>query len=161
MGIFDNLKKFLKKTRWGRKYSKDVCVSSSEIKAEKGQPYHEVNLKKYSQILFFCALFQSIWFAHIYSNKKETSGLCTWHQASYYIFESCCISMTNKNSNTLSSGCVPQPKTKIICNIEKSRYIYNFLLVLLYFRLGIFHQYLKLNSPLRFWIWLFVLLGWP
>ena len=31
---------------------RNVCVSSSEIKAEKEQPDHEVNLKKYSQILF-------------------------------------------------------------------------------------------------------------
>ena len=79
--------KVLEKDPVGSKVlERNVCVSSSEIKAEKEQPDHEVNLKKYSQILFF-ALYFIKYNLHIYAPiKKETSGLCTWHQASYYIF---------------------------------------------------------------------------
>ena len=79
--------KVLEKDPVGSKVlERNVCVSSSEIKAEKEQPDHEVNLKKYSQILFF-ALYFIKYNLHIYAPiKKETSGLCTWYQASYYIF---------------------------------------------------------------------------
>ena len=79
--------KVLEKDPVGSKVlERNVCVSSSEIKAEKEQPDHEVNLKKYSQILFF-ALYFIQYNLHIYAPiKKETSGLCTWYQASYYIF---------------------------------------------------------------------------
>ena len=74
------------------------------------------NIHKYC----FFALYLDQYNLHTYAPiKKETSGLYTWHQTSYYI--SCCIFMTNKNPNTILSGCVPQPKTKITCNIEKSR----------------------------------------
>ena len=46
--------KVLEKDPVGSKVlERNVCVSSSEINAEKEQPDHEVNLKKYSQILFF------------------------------------------------------------------------------------------------------------